>query len=116
MPVRPDVDRTLPGLRRGDGLGARTGSRPDRLGPRRRFPRILATPSPVAASVGRDPASRGAFSSNVRACNFHRWAAREAASFNQTLDRARATPAAPRSTLRLRTIFYGLPTRRSAKR
>jgi hypothetical protein len=105
MPVRPDDPHTRTDLRRRDRLCAWTGSRPDRLGPRRSFPSIAVASLRLTAPAGRDPASHGALPSNVRACNFHRSAAREAASFNQTLDRARATPAAPRSTRRLRTIF-----------
>jgi len=116
MPVRPEIDGDPRGLRRNEDLCARTGSRPADLPLRRRCSPLLAAPTPMAIPAGRDPAPDDVPTPTARPCNLHSAAAREAASFNPTLDRARATPAVPLSTPRLRTVFCGLPTRRSAKR
>jgi len=116
MPVPPDPARR-PGLcRQADRLRARTASRPRRRLPRQHSLRIVAAPPPVAAPAGRDPASGDARIPSAGPCNVHSAAAREAASFNPKLDRARAIPAPAPSTARLRAAFHGLPTRRSAKR
>jgi hypothetical protein len=70
--------------------------------------------------VARTPVARGVHGGGLTLPaargNPHRSAAREAALFNPTLDRARATPTAPLSTARLRAVFHPLQTRRSAKR
>jgi len=116
MPVRPDVPPAMPMLRRGTGLGAWTGSRPRSLVLRRSFPGARVASSRLALPAGRAPAPGDGASPTVAPCNPHSTAAREAALFNPTLDRARATPAVPLSTPRLHVVFCALQTRRSAKR
>jgi hypothetical protein len=116
MPARPDVSRDRRSVRRTAPAYAWTGARPGGLMRRRSFAGARVTPAPVVLPVGRAPASHGWLLPTPRRCNRHRSAAREAASFNPTLDRARATPGGPLSAPRLRVVFHGLPTRRSAKR
>ena len=116
MPVRRDMDGDPRGLRRGNPPCARTGSRPRSLGLRRVFPGVVAASLRLIPPAGRDPAPSGGAFPTVARCNPHSTAAREAASFNATLDRARATPAVPLSTPRLHVVFCALQTRRSAKR
>jgi hypothetical protein len=116
MSMPPDATAATPALPRAPNRCAWTGSRPGNLRRRRSFSSVAAALPPVAMPTGQDPAPTGVPTGHARRCNPHRWAAREAASFNQMLDRARATPAVPRSTARLHALFHGLPTRRSAKR
>jgi hypothetical protein len=119
MRARRDVHRDAGKLavRRPGVLCAATGSRPRSLVPWSHFPRVPASSNPVAAPPGREPAPNGRLTPTPRRRNLHK-NRRPAKRLRSTPRRTGRGPQPLCHALRhrLRTFFYALPTRRSAKR